>query len=99
MPKPWIAISRNLAGANLRTTSLFHFPQTSNQPLHAHFTEFPWRTDAALLKKWQRGTTGYPLMDAGIESSGRPGGCTIAGAWRGMVRDVGLDDQEKTKED
>jgi len=45
---------------------LFHFPQTPNQPLRADFAAFPWRTDSALLKNWQRGTTGYPLVDAGM---------------------------------
>lgn len=45
---------------------LFHFPQTPNQPLRAEFAAFSWRTDAPLLKKWQRGATGYPLVDAGM---------------------------------
>jgi deoxyribodipyrimidine photo-lyase len=45
---------------------LFHFPQTTNRPLRAEFQAFPWRSDSALLKKWQRGKTGYPLVDAGM---------------------------------
>jgi deoxyribodipyrimidine photo-lyase len=45
---------------------LFHFPQTPNQPLRAEFAAFPWRDDAPMLKKWQRGKTGYPLVDAGM---------------------------------
>jgi deoxyribodipyrimidine photo-lyase len=45
---------------------LFHFPKTPNQPLRAEFAKFPWREDAAMLKKWQRGKTGYPLVDAGM---------------------------------
>jgi len=45
---------------------LFHFPQTPNKPLRGDFAAFPWRVDASLLKNWQRGTTGYPLVDAGM---------------------------------
>lgn len=45
---------------------LFHFPRTPSHPLRAEFAAFPWRDDASLLKKWQRGKTGYPLVDAGM---------------------------------
>jgi deoxyribodipyrimidine photo-lyase len=45
---------------------LFHFPNTPNLPLRPEFAAFPWSTDASLLKRWERGTTGYPLVDAGM---------------------------------
>jgi len=45
---------------------LFHFPFTSNAPLRKEFARFPWRRSAGDLKKWQRGRTGYPLVDAGM---------------------------------
>ena len=45
---------------------LFHFPFTTNQPLRREFASFPWRSDGTALKKWQRGKTGYPLVDAGM---------------------------------
>jgi deoxyribodipyrimidine photo-lyase len=45
---------------------LFHFPHTSAEPLRAEFTKFPWRKDAASLQAWQRGRTGYPIVDAGM---------------------------------
>jgi deoxyribodipyrimidine photo-lyase len=45
---------------------LFHFPHTPEQPLRAEFARFPWRKDAAWLRAWQRGQTGYPLVDAGM---------------------------------
>lgn len=45
---------------------VFHFPFTTNEPLRREFKRFPWRTDRALLKAWQRGKTGYPLVDAGM---------------------------------
>ena len=30
------------------------------------FRKFPWREDAAKLRAWQRGRTGYPFVDAGM---------------------------------
>jgi deoxyribodipyrimidine photo-lyase len=45
---------------------LHHFPTTSEKPLDARFRSFPWRKSAALLRAWQRGETGIPLVDAGM---------------------------------
>lgn len=45
---------------------LHHFPQTPEEPLHEEFKEFPWRRNAKLLRAWQRGETGIPLVDAGM---------------------------------
>ena len=45
---------------------LFHFPHTPTEPLRAEFKRFPWRRDAGQLRAWQRGRTGYPLVDAGL---------------------------------
>ncbi len=45
---------------------LFHFPHTVDHPLRAKFADFPWRDNKADLQAWQRGHTGYPLVDAGM---------------------------------
>jgi deoxyribodipyrimidine photo-lyase len=45
---------------------LFHFPHTPEAPLRAKYARFPWRTDSAALAAWQRGKTGYPIVDAGL---------------------------------
>ena len=45
---------------------LFHFPHTPAEPLRAEFKRFPWRRDTEWLAAWQRGQTGYPLVDAGM---------------------------------
>jgi deoxyribodipyrimidine photo-lyase len=47
---------------------LFHFPRTPEQPLHAGFAGFPWAKDPGdrKLRAWQRGLTGYPIVDAGM---------------------------------
>ncbi len=47
---------------------LFHFPATPDRPLRAEFARFPWARDPGgrRLKAWQRGLTGYPIVDAGM---------------------------------
>lgn len=45
---------------------LYHFPTSQDAPLYSQYAKFPWRQDAASLKRWQRGLTGYPLVDAGM---------------------------------
>jgi deoxyribodipyrimidine photo-lyase len=45
---------------------LFHFPHTPAAPLRAEFGSFPWRKDAQQLRAWQKGRTGYPIVDAGM---------------------------------
>jgi deoxyribodipyrimidine photo-lyase len=45
---------------------LFHFPDTPEQPLRSAFARFPWRKNTTWLRAWQRGQTGYPLVDAGM---------------------------------
>jgi len=45
---------------------IYHFPETPEQPLNKGFSQFPWKPDATYLKAWQRGQTGYPIVDAGM---------------------------------
>ncbi len=45
---------------------LYHFPHTPGSPLQEKYQSFPWRNDPAQLRAWQRGQTGYPLIDAGM---------------------------------
>jgi deoxyribodipyrimidine photo-lyase len=45
---------------------LYHFPDTPDNPLRPEFREFPWEDNPAYLKAWQRGMTGYPIVDAGM---------------------------------
>ncbi len=47
---------------------LYHFERTPKEPLRGEFTAFPWREDpdGKLLKAWQQGQTGYPIVDAGM---------------------------------
>ncbi len=45
---------------------LHHFPHTPEDPLREKFAGFPWLDDGEALRDWQRGRTGYPLVDAGM---------------------------------
>ena len=45
---------------------LHAFPDLATRNLQARFDAFPWRSDDAGLKAWQRGRTGYPIVDAGM---------------------------------
>ncbi len=45
---------------------LWHRPEMPDEPLKPEFARFPWREDAAALEAWQRGRTGYPIVDAGM---------------------------------
>ena len=45
---------------------LNHYPSTPQEPLNERFSNFPWIDDDRVLKLWQRGMTGYPIVDAGM---------------------------------
>ena len=45
---------------------LHHFPHTATEPLRPEFKTFPWHDNPDWLKAWQRGQTGYPIVDAGM---------------------------------
>lgn len=46
---------------------LHHFPELPNKPFRKEFIHFPWKNDDKILKAWQKGETGYPLVDAGMK--------------------------------
>jgi len=45
---------------------LIHFPHSTDHPLRSEFVAFPWRKDKRVLGNWQRGQTGYPIVDAAM---------------------------------
>ncbi|MDB2415447.1 FAD-binding domain-containing protein, partial [Rickettsiales bacterium] len=53
----WREFSHNL---------LYHFPDFPRKNLQSKFDKFPWKNDDDLLTKWQKGQTGYPIVDAGM---------------------------------
>ncbi|MBL8676533.1 MAG: deoxyribodipyrimidine photo-lyase [Alphaproteobacteria bacterium] len=45
---------------------LYYFPKLPQKSLRKKFNQFPWNTDKNSLYKWQKGMTGYPIVDAGM---------------------------------
>ncbi|MDX1531671.1 MAG: deoxyribodipyrimidine photo-lyase, partial [Rhodothermales bacterium] len=45
---------------------LVHHPETPDAPMRPEYDAFPARSDAEALRRWQRGETGYPIVDAGM---------------------------------
>jgi deoxyribodipyrimidine photo-lyase len=45
---------------------LFDVPDLATRNLQYAFDAFPWRHDEAARAAWQRGRTGYPIVDAGM---------------------------------
>lgn len=45
---------------------LYHVPSLPSQNFKNEFDSFPWQNDEQLLTRWQKGMTGYPIIDAGM---------------------------------
>lgn len=48
------------------TYLLYHFPTLPFDNFKKEFNAFPWQNNEQLLRCWQKGMTGYPLVDAGM---------------------------------
>jgi deoxyribodipyrimidine photo-lyase len=57
---------RQLVWREFGYSLLYHFPHTPNHALYPKFDLFPWKKDTQTLSAWQKGTTGYPIVDAGM---------------------------------
>ena len=60
---PWL---KEIIWREFSSHLLWHRPMMPEQPLQPGFANFPFEPDAALLHAWQRGRTGYPIIDAGM---------------------------------
>jgi deoxyribodipyrimidine photo-lyase len=45
---------------------LYHFPKLPSENFRNEFDAFSWHNDKQLLSCWQKGLTGYPIIDAGM---------------------------------
>ncbi len=57
---------RELAWREFSYYLLYHFEQLPERNFNPRFDRFPWRRDDASLGAWQRGRTGFPIVDAGM---------------------------------
>lgn len=45
---------------------IYYYPELHNKNINQKFDSFEWDNDATLLKRWQTGQTGIPIVDAGM---------------------------------
>jgi deoxyribodipyrimidine photo-lyase len=64
---------RELGWRDFNMHLLHDFPDLTWQPMQTKFAAFPARDNPALLRAWQRGLTGYPIVDAGMRQLWRTG--------------------------
>jgi len=58
---------RELAWRDFAHHVLYHFPDTTVEPMNPRFAKFPWRKPSPRMwRAWCRGQTGYPIVDAGM---------------------------------
>jgi deoxyribodipyrimidine photo-lyase len=57
---------RQLGWRDFNSHLLYHFADLPHRPWTAKFERLPFETDSKGLKAWQRGLTGYPIVDAGM---------------------------------
>ncbi|BBK33077.1 hypothetical protein STHU_37110 [Allostella humosa] len=60
------AYLRELGWREFSYQLLFHHDDLADAALRPEYGAFPWRDDPAGLAAWQRGRTGYPIVDAGM---------------------------------
>ena len=45
---------------------LYHFPKVVNHSFKSKYDAIPWENNPEFLEKWKAGTTGFPIVDAGM---------------------------------
>ena len=73
---------------------LFHNPDLAEENVRREFDAMSWRDDERALRAWQRGLTGYPIVDAGMRELWRTGWMhnrvrMIAASF--LIKDLGID--------
>lgn len=57
---------REIAWREFSHYQLYHFPNLPSKNFQQRFNNFPWKNNDTFLKAWQKGQTGYPIVDAGM---------------------------------
>lgn len=60
------SFTRELGWREFSYHLLYHQPDLARRPIRPQFAAFPWQPDDQLTRAWQRGQTGYPIVDAGM---------------------------------
>lgn len=67
------AYQRQLCWREFGTYFVTHYPHTPTKNWQEKFDKFPWEDNPDELKKWQKGETGYPIIDAGMRQLWKEG--------------------------
>ena len=62
----YAAFIRELVWREFSFYLLYHYPDMATNNIKPSFNSFPWQQNKKLLTAWQRGLTGYPIIDAGM---------------------------------
>lgn len=52
---------------------LYHFPKNEKKCFKEKYENIPWKNDKSEFKKWCEGSTGYPIVDAGMRELNETG--------------------------
>jgi len=52
---------------------LFHFPFVEEKSFKKKFQNIPWQNSEELFRKWKKGETGFPIIDAGMNQLNQTG--------------------------
>ena len=55
------------------TQLIYHYEDFPEESWKEAFRSFPWKHDPSTLRAWQRGQTGYPIVDAGMRQLWKTG--------------------------
>jgi deoxyribodipyrimidine photo-lyase len=61
-----VAYLRELGWRDFAHVLLYHAETLAQKPIRTEFNRFPWLESRTGLSAWQRGKTGYPIVDAGM---------------------------------
>jgi deoxyribodipyrimidine photo-lyase len=63
---PGHPVLRQLYWRDFFTHIGFHFDRVFGHPFHAEYERLAWRDDPRRFRRWREGTTGFPIVDAGM---------------------------------
>ncbi len=64
---------RQLYWRDFLTHIAYHFPRVFGNAFKEQYDRVPWKKDKALFKAWKNGTTGFPIVDAGMRQLNQTG--------------------------
>ncbi len=67
------AFLRELGWRDFAHHLMFHWPQVVTENWKPEFDAFPWEIGDAAFRRWTRGETGYPIVDAGMRELWKTG--------------------------